>query len=309
LLLASNLMPITPARALQFGGAGNGTVAGVIQDGGPNLNLLVGVAVAGPGTWTFAGANTYVTNTTVTGGTLLVNNTSGSGTGSGLVYVQNGGTLGGSGSIDSTVTVQYGGAIEAGATGGLTVGTLNLGAAGSTTNVTYSKFLVSANNAITASTLNVSGTNWVQILDPSSSLSVGQYTLFSYFSGLTGFGSFQLGPLPAGVTANLQNVSGAVVLNVTAVPTTLIPTVPPGVTNFSLAGGNVVISGINGQVGYTYYLLTTTNLTTPLPLWNTVATNVLGAVNFTFIGTNAFGNLGQQFYLLSSTNYSPISPY
>ena len=98
---------------------------------------------------------------------------------------------------------------------------------------------------------------------------------------------------------------GQVTLTVSSV---LIPTIPPGITKFSRAGANVVISGTNGQAGYTYYLLTTTNLANPINQWNTVATNVLGAASYTFIGTNAAGNSGPQFYLLSSTNYNPVSP-
>jgi len=88
----------------------------------------------------------------------------------------------------------------------------------------------------------------------------------------------------------------------------LVPTNSPGITSFSLVGGgsgggNVVISGTNGDVGATYYLLTSTNLTTPRGQWQVVATNVLGSNNFTFIGTNAITpNRGQQFYILSSTN-------
>ena len=56
------------------------------------------------GTLTLSGANSYG-NTTVNGGTLLVDNTSGSGTGQGNVTVNNGATLGGTGSISGSVTM------------------------------------------------------------------------------------------------------------------------------------------------------------------------------------------------------------
>ena len=88
----------------------------------------------------------------------------------------------------------------------------------------------------------------------------------------------------------------------------IAPTNSPGITSFSLvsngAGGkNVVINGINGDAGATYYLLTSTNVATPLPQWQVVATNVVGSSTFTFIGTNAVSpNKMQQFYILSSTH-------
>jgi fibronectin-binding autotransporter adhesin len=310
LLLANNtLTPITSARTLQFGGVGNGTLNGVIQDG-TTTNLLAGVSVVGPGTWTFAGNNNYVTNTMVTGGTLLVN---GSPTGTGTTIVQTNGTLGGSGTIASTVNVQNGGIVQGGDANyanTLNVTTLNLGLASA--NITHSKFTVAAGGTVNVFTLNVNGTHIVQILDPS--LTVGTYPLFTYpfnpVGGTSGSAGFQLAPLPAGVVANLNDTGTELDLDVTSVPSTIVPTIPPGITNFSLVGGNVVISGTNGQANGIYYLLTTTNLAYPVSQWNTVATNVLGgAGNYTFIGTNAAGGLGQQFFRLSSTNYTPIAPY
>ena len=67
------------------------------------------------GTVKFLGANTYGGGTTVAYGTLQVNNTTGSGTGSGTVSVNSGATLGGSGTISGNVFVA--GATLPGATG------------------------------------------------------------------------------------------------------------------------------------------------------------------------------------------------
>ncbi len=81
----------------------------------------------GAGTLILSGANTHSGGTTVQSGTLLVNNTSGSGTGSGTVTVNNGGTLGGTGRVSGAVTVKSGGKLAPGGSVGTnTVGSLAL---------------------------------------------------------------------------------------------------------------------------------------------------------------------------------------
>jgi fibronectin-binding autotransporter adhesin len=78
----------------------------------------------GAGTLALGSANTYTGNTQITGGTLMVNNTSGSGTGSGTVTVTNAGSvLAGTGIVSGTVTMNSGSAIAPGNGG---VGTLRL---------------------------------------------------------------------------------------------------------------------------------------------------------------------------------------
>jgi autotransporter-associated beta strand protein len=75
---------------------------------------LGSVQQIGTGATTLTGDNTYSGGTTISAGTLYVNNTSGSGTGSGSVLVQSGGTLAGSGTISGAVTVQSGGKLASG---------------------------------------------------------------------------------------------------------------------------------------------------------------------------------------------------
>jgi len=53
----------------------------------------------GTGTFTLTAANTFSGGTTIDGGTLLANNTTGSTTGSGVVQVNSGGTLGDTGIV------------------------------------------------------------------------------------------------------------------------------------------------------------------------------------------------------------------
>jgi autotransporter-associated beta strand protein len=99
----------------------------------------------GAGTFTLSGPNSYTGGTTVNAGSLFVNNTSGSGTGTGNVMVNTGATLGGSGSIgggvigNGAVTVNSGATLAPGATGNGSTGILRTGdltlASGSTFSV------------------------------------------------------------------------------------------------------------------------------------------------------------------------------
>jgi autotransporter-associated beta strand protein len=96
------------SRDLTVGSNNLSTVfSGVMQDGGIGGGIGGGLVKIGTGTLTLASANTYTGRTTINEGALLVNNKSGSGTGSALVQV-NGGTLGGSGTIDGPVMVGTG---------------------------------------------------------------------------------------------------------------------------------------------------------------------------------------------------------
>lgn len=91
--------------------------SGLVQDGDPGGGGSSGGSFAkiGSGTLTLSGANTYTGGTTVDAGTLLVNNTTGSGTGSGDVVVNNAGTLlGGTGTIEGGVTVNAGATLQGG---------------------------------------------------------------------------------------------------------------------------------------------------------------------------------------------------
>jgi autotransporter-associated beta strand protein len=85
---------------LMINGAGNTIINGVMQDAAPDVGTLT---KDGSGTLILAGDNTYSGGTTVDAGTLLVNNASGSGAGTGNVAVNNGATLGGSGTIIAAV--------------------------------------------------------------------------------------------------------------------------------------------------------------------------------------------------------------
>ena len=102
----------------------NGTGSVVLNGTALDINVTtpstVASAISGSGslikdtagTLTLTNANTYNGGTTISKGVLFAGNTTGSGTGTGLVQVLSGGTLAGTGSVASPVTVSTGGAIQ-----------------------------------------------------------------------------------------------------------------------------------------------------------------------------------------------------
>jgi autotransporter-associated beta strand protein len=149
-----------PSWTLNLNGAGNSAITGNISGNGTGngsgTQALLSVSKSGAGTWTLSGANTYAGGTSVTVGTLLVNNSTGSGTGSGAVTVNNSGTmLGGTGSISGSVTINANAKLQGGV--GTTGTTLTL--AGTLTLADNSIVQLALGPGLTHSTLARSGTN------------------------------------------------------------------------------------------------------------------------------------------------------
>lgn len=148
-----------------LGGTINSSSGGISSSSGYTLQAgTVATILGGPGrlvktnagTVTLTAANTYSGGTQIRGGRLLVNNTTGSGTGAGPVLIGSGGMLSGTGTVGGFVTNAPGGSISA----GNEIGVLNLGSTiwfGGATNR-----LDLANATGTAGTgwdlLNISGT-------------------------------------------------------------------------------------------------------------------------------------------------------
>lgn len=132
----------SPSLVTTLGSASQATIASKmtirnavtfdVADGTAATDLLIsgqivgagGFTKTGTGTLTLTNTNTYTGGTTVSAGTLLVNNTAGSGVGTGDVTVGSGATLGGSGTIGlptdaSNVTVQSGGHLTPGKSPGI----------------------------------------------------------------------------------------------------------------------------------------------------------------------------------------------
>ena len=136
---------------------------------------------------TLSAANTYSGGTFVTGGTLFVNNTTGSGTGTGNVSVSSGGLLAGTGSISGIVTNGAGGTISA----GNPIGVLNL--------VSSIWLGGSTNRWDINSATGSAGLNW-DLLNLTGSLTINATTNNKAFIDIS---SFTLGGLP-GLAANFN---------------------------------------------------------------------------------------------------------
>ncbi len=173
------------------------------------------VTKSGAGALILSGANTYAGGTTVSGGALLVKNSSGSGTGSGAVAVNAGATLGGNGSISGVVTVNSGGSLAPGGS----IGTLTLGASPILAGTVLAEIDSSASpNAdklvVSGNPLAYGGVLTVNNVGPA--LVGGEvFDLFDATSFSGSFATFNLPALSAGLNwymANL-NVDGTIVVN------------------------------------------------------------------------------------------------
>ena len=106
-----------------------GIPANLTNLAGASNNIALVLASTNTGTQVLTGNSTYTGGTTIGGGTLLANGQTGtnSGTGTGAVQVNSGGTLGGTGQIAGSVTVNGGGGIRGGDASGVGTLTLNNG--------------------------------------------------------------------------------------------------------------------------------------------------------------------------------------
>lgn len=168
----------------------NATFAGQILADGVNT-----VTKVGSGNWTVTGANTYTGGTVVDGGTLTVNNTSGSGTGTSSVTVNTGTTLAGTGIISGATTINSGATLAPGnaAIGTLTVNNSVTLAAGSTTRIEINKTSGTKDLLDASGALTYGGTLIVTNL--SGTLTEGDS--YKIFDGGSYGGSFSSQSLPA----------------------------------------------------------------------------------------------------------------
>ncbi|HSY42638.1 MAG TPA: hypothetical protein VK811_01930, partial [Candidatus Acidoferrum sp.] len=293
-------------RTVQVTNTALTTFSGVISDQTNGASAGYALTITGNGT-NFVGPliltaiNTYSGPTTNAGAVLLVNGS----VGPGEVVVSTNGTLGGTGIITGPVIVQSNATLTAGTQltpGVQSIGTLTIsnsltflpGSISSIQVTSSTHDLINVSNAVTyAGTLianNISGT-----------LSLGDsFQIFNVQGTKSGTFSTITGTPGPGLAWSFNSTSG--VLSVIAGNAPF--TISPGVTNITLSGSNVILSGTNAQSGAIYYLLTSTNLLVPVKDWLPVSTNIASGANaFTFTATNAItAHDAQQFYIFSNTN-------
>ena len=186
----------------------NSIFGGVISDGGAAGTALT---FAGPGSLTLTGNNTFSGGTTVNGGALIVNNTAGSGTGSGPVSIGSGAELGGNGTIGGQVSFAAGATLAPGSNGSGTLAIANDLGLNNASILQFQLGTISDQVSVTGDltlggTLNISN---------AGGFGPGTYTLFNY-GGALSVGALAIGSAPAGYNYAIDtSVQGRVTLIVT----------------------------------------------------------------------------------------------
>ena len=239
----------------------------------------------GAGTFTLGGASTYTGGTTVGGGTLLVTNLTGSATGTGDVEILLGATIAGTGIIGSaTIVDDFATFAPGNPTGTLTfTGDLTLN-----DNTAIQFTLGSSSDSVSvAGALFLTGK---LSITNGPGFGPGSYMLFTC-SGSTIFDNLVLVSAPSGYNYSFDTNTVGTVKLVVSLP------IPPAIGNASMSSGKLVFTGSGGTPGATYYVLTATNLATPVAGWMPIFTNQFDS-NGNFSVTNGPATNAQSFYRL-----------
>ncbi len=251
---------------------------------------------AGPGKLVFSGDNSLRTNsTTVNAGTLLVNNVTGSGTGSGAVTVNTGGTLGGTGTVGGPVTVNAGGTLAPGASIGTLTISGDLTLAGDVA-IEVNKSSSPSNDLVVVSgALANTGTGTLSVNNLGPALTAGNR--FQVFSGAVVNGD-ALTVTGGGATwTNQLAVDGSITVISTG------GTTPPNFSGNSmtiLPNGTVSLTATGG-IGSSYKLWASTNVAaTPISTtWTLLQSGTVTTSPFTVQDSTAT-NFSRRFYIFSA---------
>ncbi|HEV2434939.1 MAG TPA: hypothetical protein VG077_02980 [Verrucomicrobiae bacterium] len=210
-------------------------------------------------------------------------------------------TLAGIGGINGSLVVSLGATISPAGTNitlGMTEGANPTGTIAASGNVTL--------NGATVIKLNGSGTNDVVQAGADIRYGGALNLLNISDSPLTAGNSFHIFSA-AGYSGSFANINPAVPgpglvwdtsrLN-SGILSVATGTSQPVINSAKMSGGNLVLSGSNGMVNGTYYVLTSTNVAAPLANWAVLSTNHFDA-NGAFDVTNLINSsVAQCFYLL-----------
>jgi len=269
----------------QVGGANvDATFAGAI--GEQSANAITAIEKIGTGTWTLTGNNSFVGGMTVSAGTLQVNNTTGSATGTNQVFVASGAALSGVGIIAGLTAFDDGAILSPGNPSG----TLTINNELDLSDQTELQFGLGTNGdeVAVAGSLTLGG---LLNLTKTGGFGVGIYTLFTYGGGLT-MGNLSIASAPADFVYTISTNTPGQINIIVQLPA------PPVIGGIKLSGGNLILNGSGGQVFGTYYVLTSTNIVAPLASWTRLLTNQFDG-NGNFNLTNGMNtNSAQSFFLL-----------
>jgi hypothetical protein len=209
-------------------------------------------------------------------------------------------TLAGIGGINGSLVVSNGATLTPAGTNttiGITTGSNPVGAIAASASVTLNGTTVikldgTSNDVVEAAanityggTLNLANISGAPLMAGNS---------FQIFNAATYSGSFSsITPATpgSGLTWNTSQLSSGII-SVVGGPN------GPVVGSTKVAGGNFIFSGTGGSNGGTYYVLTSTNLLTPLPGWTPIATNMYDSSgNFSVTNPLSASN-HQRFYII-----------
>jgi autotransporter-associated beta strand protein len=218
-------------NTLSVGSSASTTFGGVILDGGIGGGTGGALVKQGNGSLTLSNANGYSGGTTISAGTLVVANTTGSATGSGWVSVQAGAKLAGAGSISGALQTTAGAIIAPGSAAGTTLVVDGGATLGNSTIIDLSLAAPNLSGGMggnellsVAGGLSV-GTAIQWHLTAETGFARGIYKLIDYTGSLqnpNGFVSWTFAGFPAGDTyaflTGTDGSSDAIELDVTASP-------------------------------------------------------------------------------------------
>jgi hypothetical protein len=291
-------------------------------------NLFFNNVISGPGGFVFdaynheilLGASNTYSGPTVIGGALtlgLTNN--GSISHSSLIWLggatidvsgrtdntlalTSGQTLGGIGTISGTLVVPAGATISPAGTNitlGLTEGSSSTGIINANNNVTLNGTTIlkldgsGTNDEVQAGLgITYGGTlNLVNISGAPYAVS-NSFQIFSAASYAGSFANITPAAPGAGMSWDTSQLNTFGILKVAAGLS------QPVISSTKVSGGNLIFSGTGGTTNGTYYVLTSTNLATPLTNWMVLSTNSFDAGG-NFSVTNAISpTVPKQFYLI-----------